>query len=347
MQDTEQQEKNFSLKNYFVTLAKTKAIYLIVAIGFIVYYNSLFNGFVFDDIGQIVTNQSVHSITSVSDIFFNNMRAQLVNEYYKPLLFIFYAVLYTFFQENAFFYHFTQLSFHIANSILLFLIFKRFLKQWVAFFLALFFLIHPINEETVVYISNLQDVLFVFFGLFSFYLLQLNSEKLRYIIFANFFLLLSVLSKETGFLFVVINFYYILLFQRKKLLTYAYYASGVCLLYYILRFSFHVEIPVDPLVPIMRLSFLQRMMNVPEIIFYYIRTFLFPKDLLCCQSWVVKNIQFTDFVLPLFLDLLFMGLLFLLVWHLYRKGKRKNLYSFFLYGFSLDFFFIYKFILWI
>lgn len=322
----QEQKQEFSFKRLFVPLTTFKVIHFIVIIGLIVYFNSLFNPFLFDDLSQIVTNQGVHSVTTIPDIFLNNLKTQqVITEYFRPLPFTFYALLYSSFQENTFFYHITQLIFHISNSILIFLIFKRFLKQGIAFFLSIVFLIHPMNEETVVYIANLQDVLFVFFGLISFYLLQRNSEKNKYIILANIFLLFSILSKQTGVLFFAINFFYIYLIRKKKLLVYLFYTSCVSIIYIFLNIAAHVQFIKDPLVPILRLSFLQRMINVPKMILYYVKTFLFPKDLIFAQSWVIKEIQFSNFILPLLLDLLFIAILFLLFWYVYKKGKEKQL----------------------
>lgn len=320
----QEQEQEFSFKRLFIPLTTFKAIHFIIIIGLIVFFNSLFNNFLGDDNTQILNNPFVHSITTIPYIF-NNYNAQQVNGYYRPVPNVIYAVLYTLFQKNTFFYHFIQLSFHMGNAILIFLIFKKFIKIGIAFFLALLFLIHPINVEAVAYIADLQDVLFVFFGLLSFYFLQLHPEKQKYIIYANIFLLISIFSKETGILFAVINLFYIYLTHKKKLLMNLGYTFGISIIYLILRFASHVPIQKSAQMPIMDLSFPQRMINVPEIIFYYIKTFLFPKDLIAYQSWVIKDIQFTNFILPLFLDLLFIGILLLLFRYLCCKEEGSKL----------------------
>ncbi|MFZ5366095.1 MAG: hypothetical protein ACOZBZ_02280 [Patescibacteria group bacterium] len=41
--------------------SKAKLIFLIVAVGFLVYFNSLFNGFVWDDEEQIVKNPLIQA----------------------------------------------------------------------------------------------------------------------------------------------------------------------------------------------------------------------------------------------------------------------------------------------
>lgn len=57
----------FSFKKLFVPFTTAKAIHLIVIIGFVVYVNSLYNGFVVDDLGQIIGNESIRSLTNIPD----------------------------------------------------------------------------------------------------------------------------------------------------------------------------------------------------------------------------------------------------------------------------------------
>src|SRR5256885_15684936 len=99
----------FSFKNYFVPLTTAKAIHWIIIIGIIVFCNSLFNSFIFDDSAQILTNLGDHSVASIPDILQNNMTSVFTSQYYRPLPFIIYAILYTFFQANPFPFHLLQL----------------------------------------------------------------------------------------------------------------------------------------------------------------------------------------------------------------------------------------------
>src|SRR6266581_9226855 len=132
MSTQEQHEQEFSLKRYFIPLTTLKAIHWIIFIGLIIYFNSLFNGFIGDDYGQVVNNTSIHSISNIFQFFsnstFNNTLGGLGSSggnslggiYYKPLLSTVYSFLYTFFGSWPPAYHFFQLSLHITNSILLF-----------------------------------------------------------------------------------------------------------------------------------------------------------------------------------------------------------------------------------
>jgi len=72
-------------------------------------------------------------------------------------------------------YHLMNLFFHVLNSILLFLIFRRITKTlWPSAFMAALFAIHPLHVESIVWIAERKDVLSTFFwiltmGAYSYY----------------------------------------------------------------------------------------------------------------------------------------------------------------------------------
>lgn len=312
---------NIAFKNPFLPFTTTKAIIIIIIIGFITYFNSLFNPFIFDDNGQIVNNLTVHSISNILNIFLNRFDSSLVNLYYKPIQFLIFTIIYSIVGSNTFLYHLLQLIFHISNSILVFLIFKRYMKYNLSFILSLLFLIHPINNDTVVYISNLQDVLFVFFGLISLYLLQKDLQKKRHIFFVNLFLLLSILSKETGALFFIIDFIYIYFFQKTKIKIFSLFSLLIIILYLPLRFLVTSDIPENAIIPIMSLNFWERMSNVPLIILYYFKTLLYPKDLIHINTWIIQDINLTNFYIPILIDIGILTCFSCMYIYLYKKKK--------------------------
>ena len=128
MSDNKPHEDEFSFKKYFFPLTTLKAIHFILFIGIIVYINLLFNGFVWDDKVYILNNLDVRTL----NIFYlfgpNSWNNGL---FYRPLTAVYYSILYTFFNNTAFFYHFFQVAFHITNSILLFFVFKKFIDKHI------------------------------------------------------------------------------------------------------------------------------------------------------------------------------------------------------------------------
>jgi len=332
----EKQEDDFSFKDYFVPLTNFKAISWITFIGLVVYLNSLFNGFIGDDYSQLVNNNVVHSITNFFLFFtgstFSRAGSTALNGiYYKPLLSVVYSILFTFFGNTAFIYHILQLLLHIGNSILLFLIVKKLLKNEIAFGIALIFLIHPINNESVVYISALQETLFLFFGLVALKLVQQKGSSIYRSFTITLCLLFSLLSKETGILFLIMLPVYTLLFYRKWKL--ALLQSGIAItIYLLLRFFIgHVFINQNSAnIPFNHTSLLEKFVNFPAIAFFYIKAFFFPYDLISNQRWIIHTLDFHSFYIPLILDICFFVVLVVFGWAIYLKKKSSiKLFAFF------------------
>ncbi len=64
--------------------------------------------------------------------------------------------------------HFTNLLFHLANTVLLFLLLQRLTRAtWRSAFVAALFALHPLHVESVAWISERKDVLSTFFGLLA------------------------------------------------------------------------------------------------------------------------------------------------------------------------------------
>jgi tetratricopeptide (TPR) repeat protein len=96
----------------------------------------------------------------------------------------------------------TNIIFHIANVLLVYsLLFQLSGRRFgVAFFSALLFAVHPLRVESVVWVSERKDVLYVFFFLLSClsYLRYLDAKKMTWLGLTGLFFLLSCLSKATA-----------------------------------------------------------------------------------------------------------------------------------------------------
>ena len=302
MQEVDQEDE-FSFKNYFVPLTTTKAITWIIIIGFVVFFNGFFNSFVGDDLGQIVGNIFIHSIGNIftfftgGKVFYSSLQS-LIGIYYRPLYFSYYSIIYYFAGANAFFFHFVQLVLHITNTVLLFFLFKSFFKKQIALFLALVFLIHPINSEAVLYIADANDILFFFFGIIALLILQkYHSAKTLFI--ASLFILLSLFSKESGVLFLLITVIYISIFDKKKFLSVLFANIVVFIVYMLLRLHAIGIGSYPSSAPISNLSIGERMINIPSIIFFYLETFFLPVNLASSYQWTYVAIDINHFFIPL------------------------------------------------
>lgn len=303
-------------------LSKINKIWTIILLGFLVYSNSLFNGFVWDDEEQVLTNQLVHSISNLPSFFtgstFNTGGSNsLAGHYYKPLMPTTFSLIYSVFGNTASAFHFIQLSLHILNAILIYLFFKSLINKNRSFIISLIFLIHPINTESVIYISALQDTLFFTFGIAA---LNIAKSQPKYTgIKISLLLLLSLLSKETGLLFVFITAVYTAFFNPKNLKNTVLYSSITLGIYLFLRLVI-AQIPFSKSgpSPIMNAPLIDRLQTIPEIIFFYIKTFFYPQDLLIAQHWVITTPNISNFYLPLAIVLFLCTAL--VAWYLiYRK----------------------------
>lgn len=322
----------FSFSAFFTPLTNKKVILFLSIIGLFVFFNALFNGFVYDDDMQIVNNPLVHSISSLPYFFaggnfFDPGTGQIVSIFYRPIPSTVFTFLYPLSGGQPFVFHLIQLLIHITNASLIFLFFSKFFKRTLAFFLATIFLIHPINQETVAYISDMQDVLFFFFGMMALLITASTNMHLRKIVLVNILLFIGLLSKETAILFVPILLLYTFLEKRKEFAkAYILPLLVTTAVYLYLRFSIaHVSPITDALVPIMQASFVERLLTMPEIILYYLQTFFFPLQLALGHAWVIKQPTLNSFYLPLLLDSLFFVLLFFFGKSLFKLNKKQFL----------------------
>lgn len=298
----------FPLRHFFESLTTVKAITLISLLGLIVYSNALFNGFVWDDLDFIINNPEVHQF-NISSLLGPNMFN--AGPFYRPMPAVYFAAVYSLFGENAFYYHAIQLLLHIISASLLFIFFRKFFTQGLAIFLALIFLVHPINVESVAYIGSTQSQLYFIPGILA---LILSKEKV--LSRTKFFLIvgllaLSAFTKETGVLFFALVLAYRYLFALGQIVHFFTAGSLLAIIYLSIRiFILGKTYAISENISIASLSFIERILNIPSVFIYYLKTFFYPAQLIVWQQWVIKEITFQNFFLPLIVSGVF--ILFLL-----------------------------------
>lgn len=310
-------------------LSLPKVIILFFIIGLITYAKSLSNGFVGDDLSQILNNNAIRSLGNIpkfftAGTFYNPVTQKLEGLYYKPLLTTYFSLIYSVASSHAFFYHLVQILLHVTNSILVYLLGLKFFNKRLSILLGLIFLVHPINSEAVLYISSAQEPLFLFFGMFAFLLTIKGKPEGRNFFLVILFLFISVLFKETGLLFSISILVYVYFFKKKYFLKFFLSIYVIFIIYLIMRASavpiFKYNIGFSP---ISTLGLGRRLINIPFILFSYIKAFLFPVDLASNQTWVVKFISYDKFYRPLLIDILFFGLVILLGIYLWLKRRAE------------------------
>lgn len=177
---------------------KNLLLYLTLIIGLVfIYKTSLHFDFThWDDYEQVVENQNVNnfSIEKVIEIFSSTSVGM-----YQPITTFFYALTYKVEGPNAFNFHLISLLFHFLNSILVIQILRFYKLDFINTFLAVvIFAFHPMQVESVSWISAFSTLTFTFFSLISILLFLYKKDvDLKYFLSLLFFFL-ACLSKSAA-----------------------------------------------------------------------------------------------------------------------------------------------------
>jgi tetratricopeptide (TPR) repeat protein len=95
-------------------------------------------------------------------------------------------------------HHLVSLFFHLANSLLLFFVFRQMTGDiWQSAFVAALFAIHPLHVESVAWVSERKDVLSTFFGMLTLlsYVSYARYGDKRFYLTALLFFILGLMAK--------------------------------------------------------------------------------------------------------------------------------------------------------
>jgi len=147
---------------------------LLVLLCFLVYYNSLSNGFVYDDYGTIVENKYINQPGRLLTSLFNHSYYKFagLEASYRPVATLSYFFIYSIAKLNPFYYHLASLILHTLNTILVFWLANLILQQRLRALIAgLLFACHPAASEAVNCIDFNDDLLVTFFSCWPSYLI--------------------------------------------------------------------------------------------------------------------------------------------------------------------------------
>ncbi|MEO8209496.1 MAG: hypothetical protein ABI840_02960, partial [bacterium] len=216
---------------------------IIIVVTFLVFYNSLFNGFVFDDEFMIEKNVSIKYLRNIPKFFTADEGFhKIVGDYYRPVVSTTYAIDYAFWKLSPFGYHLTNIIIHIIACLLLFKIFsllfsKYKYKNLFSLLSTLIFAVHPIHTEAVTWICGRTDSLVTLF-FFASFLCYIQSRKdgapeksgkekkiisktgfknYTFLLLSFFFYILGFLSKEMIVTLPVIILLFDFVYRKKDL----------------------------------------------------------------------------------------------------------------------------------
>ena len=171
----------------------------IVLIGGIAYGNTFDVPLVFDDFVSIQRNSTVRFGDYLQEVIISS----------RSLLYLTFTLNYVFAGQDVWSYHLVNLILHLANGVLMLLVAglilrkvidDEYLVRWYSILAAGFFLVHPVQTESVTYISSRSELLSTLFFLGAFLLfIKMPKERIGFLLSLPIavILFLGLLSKET------------------------------------------------------------------------------------------------------------------------------------------------------
>jgi len=186
----------------------------IILLTFFLYWNSLKGDFLnYDDTENVVNNVQIQHLNFTH--FFTTSNLYM----YSPLTFISYALDYKIDGLHPYFFKLANLILHLINVIFVFVFSNKLLKKKnLSILITLLFAMHPINVDTVSWISTRSNLLCTMFFLLSLilYFIYLEKNNYLYLILSIIACCLSLLSKSTAVMlpFVLLGIDY---FRKRKM----------------------------------------------------------------------------------------------------------------------------------
>jgi len=196
-------------------------VFVLSGVTFIVYAGCLGHDFLlnWDDRPYVVENETIRGITwgHVKDAFTHFYVGN-----YAPLHIVSYMLDHALWGLRPGGFIFTNVLIHAMNGILFYvLVFRMDRRKAVGFLAAFIFLFHPVQVESVAWVSERKNLLSMFFFLSSFhlYISYRNAERPRSAFFycsSVFAFVLALLSKPVAIILPLVLFLYDLCYLEKS-----------------------------------------------------------------------------------------------------------------------------------
>jgi tetratricopeptide (TPR) repeat protein len=175
-----------------------------------VYYQVCSYDFViYDDSSYIYKNPNIHNGITLQAVKWAFTTVHSAN--WHPLTWMSHILSWQIFGPNAGGHHLINLIFHVANTVLIFLVLRRMTNAiWQSAFVAALFALHPLHVESVAWIAERKDVLSTFFWLLTMwaYWYYVNKPGIVRYLWVAVFLILGLMSKP---MLVTLPFVFLLL----------------------------------------------------------------------------------------------------------------------------------------
>lgn len=189
---------------------------LIVAYAFILYGNTISNGYSLDDMyvtgKNPLTHEGLKAIPEIFTSYYINLNAEEGGQHnygYRPITKATFAVEWEFFGENPHISHFINVLLYALTGVILFFLLRRLLSKYHALFpflIVMLFMAHPSHTEVVASLKNREELLSFLGALLSlhFFLKFYDNGKKLNILWGVLFLTFGFLSKANVVTFLAV-----------------------------------------------------------------------------------------------------------------------------------------------
>ena len=324
----------------------------------IVYSNTVYHPFHFDDFGAAIKSNLIEG--RLNDFWKNTVGTGGHIFLHRLFLLYSFALNYHLGDGSVVSYHIINIIFHLLNSLLIYWILKNILihslsinKQedtlsknscltFIPFFSSLIFAVHPLNTETITYISGRSSGMSTFFFLLSFYFFiqgnfatsdperAKNKAAVFYYTFSLLVFFIGLGTKEiiATLPIIIILYLYYFINREKNLIS------------FLLKFKWYLTAIVSPAIVYLAYRkitagdiftahadeglrlygrYFYFLTELKVIIFYYLKLFIFPINL---NIYPMMSPSTSLFEFPVFISLLIiLSLIFFAV--TISRGKQQ------------------------
>jgi protein O-mannosyl-transferase len=222
---------------------------LILALfGIAVRFPALSGELIWDDASLTRDNPFAKSPLLIPETFRHYLALDGSSTHYRPIQNISYFFDYLFWNTDPFGFHLSNLLWHVGGGVLLYFLLLRLFEPFrnrfpdgpnlfsgAAFFVALFWVVHPVHSAAVDYISGRADSLVFFFAAAA-WLVYLKAQSagssvsrflLRFC--AAALALVCLCSRESGCIWMLLFLFYLFVFDRESSLRSKSIVAAVCL----------------------------------------------------------------------------------------------------------------------
>lgn len=136
-------------------------LFAVVSVAVLVYANSIWNGFAYDDNWIIQRNPRVHDLGDLAGIWLTPYWPNFGSELglYRPLTIFLFAIQWALGGGAAWAFHLVNVLLHAAVCVLVFRLIERLFSEDAAFGGAMIFAVHPLHTEAVANVVGQSELL--------------------------------------------------------------------------------------------------------------------------------------------------------------------------------------------